>query len=86
MALILVEPLTNALHIVGLISDMCDATGLIYGAGPAVCCRGLGRFPYGIFIITARIDMGQRIFEELARGQSPILKAIFSQSILIPIK
>ncbi|HEY7304612.1 MAG TPA: zinc-binding dehydrogenase [Bryobacteraceae bacterium] len=36
-----------------------------------------GRFPYEMFITTAKIDMGQRIFEELTSGQSPILKAIF---------
>jgi L-iditol 2-dehydrogenase len=36
-----------------------------------------GRFPYEMFITTAKVDMGQRIFEELASGQSPILKAIF---------
>lgn len=35
------------------------------------------RFPYQAFVTIANIDAGQRIFEELAGGQSPILKAVF---------
>jgi len=35
------------------------------------------RFPYQAFVTTANIVAGQRIFEELAGGHSPILKAVF---------
>jgi L-iditol 2-dehydrogenase len=35
------------------------------------------RFPYQSFITTANIDAGQQIFEELAGGHSPIVKAVF---------
>lgn len=35
------------------------------------------RFPHAAFITTASINAGQRIFEELAEGHSPILKAVF---------
>jgi L-iditol 2-dehydrogenase len=35
------------------------------------------KFPYQAFITTANIDAGQQIFEELAGGRSPIVKAVF---------
>jgi L-iditol 2-dehydrogenase len=35
------------------------------------------RFPSEMFVTTADINDGQRIFEELAGGQSPLLKAVF---------
>jgi L-iditol 2-dehydrogenase len=34
-------------------------------------------FPYQVFITTANIGAGQQIFEELAGGHSPIVKAVF---------
>jgi L-iditol 2-dehydrogenase len=35
------------------------------------------RFPLQAFVTTSYIDVGQRIFEELVEGRSPILKAVF---------
>jgi hypothetical protein len=35
------------------------------------------RLDYEPWVTTGSMDSGQRIFEELAGGQSPILKAVF---------